>query len=362
MMNLKDWRPPLLILKKTTRIKMKEYGSDFHICLNEEFLNGLKNPFINKSFSLLFSGRAALYALLKASREKHSWKKVYFPSYYCHEVVNFVKSLDFDVYYYTFNPFLDEENKNIAIRDVSENVIINVSFFGLKKLQLPYYKNASIIEDLTHDILGVPNSKFYFGSLRKVLPLPCGGFFSGDSKIDFSVHHNLKSEALAIKKIAAMHLKREYLNGILEDKNVFRQQFIEAEKLFGENFTNSSLPQSAKVLLESLNIHKIVDAKKKNVKLALAHLKQNDRIVYNMGSFNENALGLILQVNSYKERENLKKLLISKNIYPAILWPNQFQKRDIEIEKRSMFLHIDYRYNSEDILYITTVLNQYFHE
>ena len=52
--------------------------------------------------------------------------------------------------------------------------------------------------------------------------------------------------------------------------------------------------------------------------------KLNDLIVFT----NENALGLLLVVASSGKENNLKQYLISKNIFPAILWPVQLNRRD----------------------------------
>src|SRR4030095_3034820 len=131
----------------------KEFGSDFHLCLDDKFLQFKeKNIFCdNKAFSLFFSGCSAIYSLLKFGINKHGWKKVYFPSYYCHGVVGFVSKLKIEICYYEFNPFLDIVEKDISVKDVRENVIINVSFFGVNKLKLSKYKNVVVIDDLSHD-------------------------------------------------------------------------------------------------------------------------------------------------------------------------------------------------------------------
>ncbi len=267
-----------------------------------------------------------------------------------------------EITYYAFNPFLDTNEKEISVEDHTGNVVINVSFFGLSPLNLDKYKNIVVIEDLTHNILAFKDSKadYCFGSLRKQLPLPCGGFCYSPIKKNLPVAtYNLKSDEIASQKTAAMFLKREYLEGRFQQKEVFRNQFIEAEKKFGEEFTNGRMPGIVKVIFSELNIERILDAKKRNLKLAFPLLEKSSRIVYHTGLANENALGLLLQLPSFQAREKLKAFLISKNIFPAVLWPDQIEDRDIGVEKTVLFLHMDYRYNGEDIEYITNTLNQY---
>lgn len=344
-------------------MRIKEYGSDFHLDLESKIFNTKEqNIFSNKEiFTLFFSGRSALYSLLYYGIRNYGWKKVYFPSYYCHEVTDFIKSLNVEIEYYLYNPFLDDESKELMIRDTPENVIINVSFFGLKKLKLLKYTKASIIDDFTHDISMKSDSRLGFGSLRKQLPLPCGGAILAKDLIKCpDLYPNFQSNKLAIEKIVAMHLKTEYLEGRLDQKDLFRSHFIEAEKQFGEKFTNTFMPQLVELILNKTDIDKVFNSKRENLKLVLSLLKKNERVIYNFNSTDDKALGLILQLKSFNDREKLKAHLISKRIYPAILWPGQFEKRDVETEKKVLFLHLDYRYDSEDVIYIADVLNEYY--
>src|SRR5687767_5128857 len=139
----------------------KEYGSDFHLCLEDEFLQSREEYMFSDSkiFSFFFSGRSAIYSLLEFGIKNFGWKNVYFPAYYCHEVVHFISKLPIEIIYYAFNPFLDTYEKEIHVEDRRENVVISVSFFGLCKLNLNSYKRIVVIEDVTHNILAFKDSK-----------------------------------------------------------------------------------------------------------------------------------------------------------------------------------------------------------
>jgi hypothetical protein len=274
----------------------KEYGSDFHLSLYGDFFESENNQFLNKeNYSLYFSGRSALVALLKYGINTFGWQRVYFPNYYCHEVVYFVQSfLPIEIAYYNFNPFIDSSSDRLPIDDDVKNVIINVCFFGLKKLDMSDYSKAAVIEDLTHDVLSIPTSNFSFGSLRKQLPLPCGGFIYFRKEESFSnsssnSSSNLQSENLSLQKLAGMFLKNEYLHGQLEDKSIFRKILTEAEEKFNEDFTNTIMPDVSKVILSKLDIKKILLAKNKNLELALNLLERNHEIVINFDSASNNA-------------------------------------------------------------------------
>ena len=54
--------------------------------------------------------------------------------------------------------------------------------------------------------------------------------------------------------------------------------------------------------------------------------------------------------------------LIEHNIFPAILWPDQFKKNDKQLEKTLLFVHTDFRYNSDDISEITHQIKEFVNE
>ncbi len=342
-------------------ITNKEFGSDFHLCTESKWQTNNQNFFL-KNTTLFLSGRTALYALLKQGIKKHNWKTVYFPSYYCQEVVKFIQDLTIDVKIYDFNPFLDTIDKDFKINDNPTSVIINVDFFGLKHHLFLSIKKAVLIDDLTHNLEAIKTSTadYIFGSLRKELPIPSGGFLASSNgfKLPKGKQSRL-ANSIAIKKFTAMYLKKRYLEGLSNDKDTFREIFIESEENLEGKLKSAKIPKTAKVLLQNLDITQILKAKKENINQALSNLKIDKDLVLNSQKTRLGA-GLVLQLKSKKNRDELKSYLISKKIYPAVLWPGQLTKRDIEIEDKVLFLHLDYRYNTEDINLIINKLNFYF--
>src|SRR5690606_17224946 len=129
-----------------------EFGSDFHYHSPTSVMRD--NSFWQSDqFTLFFSGRVALYNLLQFGIEKYGWKKVGFPSYYCHEVVSFCETLPIEVTYYAYNPTLDE--RQVEWGDEEGDVFVNVDFFGLRKINTQFLKNSIVIDDLTHNLLSI---------------------------------------------------------------------------------------------------------------------------------------------------------------------------------------------------------------
>lgn len=356
---------PILKKPNTGKKMSKEYGSDFHFCTDKKFLllENKNDKFLKNNFSYFFSGRSALFHILKQGIENENWSDVYFPSYYCHEVVEFVKNLPVKLHYYKFNPFLD--NEKIKIKDKKNIVIINVNFFGIVKIDFSNYIKAIIIDDLTHDILSYKhsNAHYCFASLRKELPCAVGGFcFSPKKKKLPKPEYNIQSEKIAIIKLYAMALKSNYLLDQLDSKNEFRELFEFVEKEFKHKTNNTMMPKIAKEMLCKLNITKIKLQKSQNVVRALLGIKKNGNLELNIKSNIKTSLGLILKCKDKENRNSLRQYLIKNNIFPAILWPNQKNKRDILIENTTLFIHLDYRYNQKNVNDIVNKINTFYND
>jgi len=335
-------------------MKRNEYGSDFHYDLDSKITlePGRESLFINNDFALFFSGRSALKALVSKGIEVEKWKKIFFPSYYCHEVVNFIRELPLEVDYYEYSPFLDATDKVLDVSDQQGNVIVNVDFFGLKKLELAHYKAATIIDDLTHNITGFSTStaSYCFASLRKELPIPCGGYCYSPLGYELpSGQFDVQSEEIAVKKLTAMYLKNLYLNGKFDSKDDFRNLFAEAEQEFSTDKGNVALPKTSEAVLSLLSVEKILEAKHRNIQIALHELSSCEEIEFNLGTGKNNSLGLLLRFKNELQRNACRDYLVAESIFPAVLWPHQKRERDILTEKLVLFIHLDYRYNKEQV-------------
>jgi hypothetical protein len=341
----------------------KEFGSDFHYVLSEEWRDiNTANSYLNKKgFSFHFSGRSALYSILKTGIDEYEWKKIVVPSYYCHEVYHFIASLPITIEYYNITPL---EETIISLKngdDDGQTAVLIVDYFGISKLNYNHIKNASIIEDLTHNLAEIKNSKahFCFGSLRKVLPLPVGGFCYSPKKLKLSSpDQNIIAESVAIEKFTGMYLKALYLKNQFNNKDIFRSLYTNSENDFELVSTNSQLPKIVFEYLKTLRIEKIILQKKENLRLAKKLLKPN-KIFSVMNVNDDSEFALTLKFKETTKRDLLRIFLIEEKIYPIILWPNQWLKKNKEFEDSILFIHIDFRYNDFEIKYIVSKINQY---
>ncbi|HMR18257.1 MAG TPA: hypothetical protein PKA53_03060 [Sphingobacterium sp.] len=341
-------------------MKNKEYGSDFHYINSSDFRvsdGASPSTIFDGTEQLYFSGRAALRAIISNGIDKNYWEKIYVPTYYCQEVFDFVRDLNIEIEFYRCNPL-----QNVlppSIKDDDKSALLVVNYFGISALDFGHLKNISVIEDLTHDLSLINQSKadYVFGSLRKILPLPVGGFVKSKQRLD-KIPPTLFSEEVAHEKFSGMLLKKKYLEGKIKEKDTFRNLFIQAEHSLGNLETYASLPLIVNVYFSGLDIFKIITSKKNNSLLAKSKIKSNS--IFELLTCNSNAeYTLILMFNKKEDRDNLKKHLIEHNIYPVVLWPNQIHQEDITIENSLLFIHIDFRYSAEDIQFIADIINQY---
>src|SRR5690606_27558505 len=106
--------------------------------------------------------------------------------------------------YFEFNPFINQENIEFEDFDVVGNVFINVDYFGLKKTSDYNFQHSIVFDDLTHnlDVLQESKADYCFGSLRKILPIPCGGFLFSPKKKQIPIGLESKfSEKVSIQKL-----------------------------------------------------------------------------------------------------------------------------------------------------------------
>lgn len=339
-------------------MRKKEFGSEFHFCDKDFILKKQEKVFFDdKSFSYFLSGRSSLYALLKQGIKELGWKKVYVPSYYCQDVIENLPELGIEVITFNFNPqktLLDID----FFEDDKSSVFINVNYFGIVMPNIGLFKSMTIVDDLTHDLLSIKESSsdYVFASLRKQLPIPLGGVLYSPKKYKLPTGIEcVKGGETAEYKTLGMFLKREYLENRFHNKDLFRNHYEKAEKQLTSLYKDFALPVLVKNILDGLAFERIIKKKESNIKLCSKQLKDfNDFLV----SSNEKALGILLLFNSSSERDFVRNKLIEVNVYPAILWPNQKTELDINYQNRFLFLHVDFRYSEEDIIYITTELKK----
>jgi hypothetical protein len=340
-----------------------ESGSDFHFCENAAFLGhaGDSAPIAEPKLAFFISGRTALTALIRFGMQQHGWTRIYFPSYYCHDVIDYVRRAGIETYSYAFNPFMDGNDVALDVPDESGSVMVCTNYFGVFRTIPKSFVRTMVIEDVTHDIFSYQTSvaDYCFGSLRKELPVPAGGFCTAISETaEFKPVHWSRGESVAAIKLSAMYLKSRYLVGHA-DKDIYRRLFAEGEAMLANCPQDAAMPLLARAVLSSLDIRAIKAAKQNNLSTANQMLDLKKIGCSGVRTFAQ-GLGLTVLCGHQEQRDLLKSSLVSQSIFPAILWPGQNREHDKEIAARILFIHLDYRYGLKDVETIVHCINDFF--
>lgn len=335
---------------------VKEWGSDFHYVTDNSIRNPNDEDLFFQDAALFFSGRSALLALLKFGISEKKWKKVYVPSYYCQEVYGFLENNGIVLEKYSCNPVT--KSAFSTVEDLSEHAIILVNYFGFK-LPSDALKHITKIADITHDITvaNTNGADYIFGSLRKELPVPVGGFVkpAGDLNVP---DYTAEAEEVALEKLSGMMLKKKYLEGTFEHKSVFRALLSEAETSFEHSGTHGALPALAEAYIKGMKVSEIKKAKKNNLAFIKTKIKASQYFDIS-GTANHDEFGLVLLFRKPEIRNAFRQHLIKHAVYPVVLWPGQHSEEDRRFENTLLMIHCDFRYSEEDMEYIAKIINRF---
>ncbi|MEP7106548.1 MAG: hypothetical protein ABI760_01175 [Ferruginibacter sp.] len=343
-----------------------EYGSDFHYI--DSYQGHAGKSAIDKIFPdsiIYFSGRSALSGLLSFGINTYSWKNLYLPTYYCHDVDSFLQALPINIYYYEDGPY---NNKQLELPQIDrrENVIVHVNYFGFSTESRLVTKNAFTIEDHTHDLISEwalnSTADFCFASIRKTIPVPVGGLVWSPAahKLPVVPSENNLSNSIVYMKLSAMLLKKLYLEKGNIEKRDFRTIYLNSELLFEERQTVAGLPAVIVKLINGIDVKAAKKQKLKNYNDLIDLIKAKN-ILWNVEDTRHICpLGLIMYLDSNSKRDAIKSHLISNNIYPAVLWPHQKELLAAEFSDRSLLIHCDVRYGADDMEFIAQIINNYY--
>ena len=331
---------------------MIEFGSDYHLCgenyKGENSFNFLSNK------RLYACGRHAFCALI----QQNKWKRIWIPAYFCYEVIDYIKTLHIEVKLYNDYP----GNAKVAtiIQQLpfeDGDVLLRVNYFGFDNQQPQFKLPIPIIEDHT---LGLNSywalnstADWCVASLRKSLPIAMGGALWSPKGLTLPPQIEPTSEynKLASKRYTAMQLKADYLNATYHQKDHFRSLYIETEQQI-DFLEISGIDSRTLQIIEQLDIQKWLNAKTNNWQVAYNYL---EKLLYAGSNVNIAPFSIVIKCNSEADRDNFKKYLVQKNIYPAILWamPESFEFEEArDFSKRMLSIHCDARYSETDIKYI----------
>ncbi len=334
-----------------------EFGSDFHTI---EYPTGKSLLEYYSESHLYASGRQALLDLAIA----RGWKRLWVPSYFCEESLSCISRIGIELCKYNITPLSNPSNITNNVATDNDDGLLIVNYFGLLDTRVFSDIGCEIIEDHTHNLIGSwainSTADWCIASLRKTLPIADGGILWSPK------HHVLPTapvsnditESVMARRSRAMNLKSRYLNGESICKDEFLNIFSATEQEF-DRLPISSISKASLKIVKNIDISKWYDAKYRNWSFLTKNIL-DCKLVKLLPPENTKdcPFSLILHFDDIKTRNNVRKKLIDKSVYPAILW-NIEDKSD---ESAKLFgdtmlsIHCDGRYTQEDMANLLSII------
>ena len=334
---------------------MKEFGSDFHYVNPTGGSNTLRDFFPSANYYA--DGRQALIDLYRSQ----GWQRLWVPEYFCYDVIESLKEAGLELVLYMDYPGNDDnDNANVNFR--VGDAVLRVNYFGTRGYRSPEKLNIPVVEDHTHDLIGSwainSHADWCIASLRKSLPVPEGGMLWSPVglKLPKAPEVSEENEKIAAIRWEAMRLKAQYLAGEDVEKQAFRAGFVDTEEYF-DRAEVCALDAGSQAFLRSFDIRDWFNKKRENWELLCDIKKDGVRVLMpeNRGCY---PFSLILVFTSVYDRDNVRKALIEKQIYPAILWnvPSPTEGEVFKMSNGMLSIHCDARYTKEEILQMKSII------
>lgn len=316
---------------------MKEFGGYFEL-----------EPFSGKEYHssgiLRFNyGRTALQFLL---REK-GIRRIYLPYYICDSVIDAVKALDIDIFYYhvdrNFMPLLDEQ-------PAEKELVLIVNYYALlsdAQVDDLIAKYGRVVVDNTHAFFRRPpvNADATY-SCRKFFGVPDGGYLASD--LDCCTIPGDRSED-----------RLEFLVGRLESSaSECYDSYRKAEEA-AEHEPVKAMSRFTQRILCGVDYEYVKNRRTEN------YAKLHDLLsAYNMLtdlSVPEGAFMYPLMVRSNPDK--LRKYLHRNKVYVPTLWGNVLDMVPQDSVEAAFVTHIlplpvDQRYTTEDMTEIANIVKR----
>jgi len=342
-----------------------EVGSEFHWSDDALTPPSSSENLFPENYELFSTATGILLAIerfLKGSREGRL--RLHLPTYYCMEVAAKISKV-FELCWYRDLPTEPVPDLN-SLRPLPGDLVLAVNLFGVKEGKpwqnwLTQNQDIILIEDHSHDPFSLwaqqTTAHYAMASLRKTLPIPDGAMIWSGQKMELPRPSQPESSAAA-QKLTAMLLKRAYLIGADISKDSYRILQMEGEEHLINDGDRSISTLTNNVLL-SLKISEMRQQRATNVKDFLDMLLKNQQESYqplftnwSSGSVPFNS---ILLCKNHQIRQELRRFLISKNIFAPVHWPQPPDKlsgndpKAFDLSNRLLTVPTDHRYSYNDI-------------
>lgn len=326
---------------------IREIGSEFHR-ISPDSGHGLTYPIPGH---LVFSGRTAIETVLK---ELPGAKRALLPSYCCDSMIQPFRDAGIDVGFYPVN-YENGLKVEVNIPEAVDIFLWN-NYFGFN-IPMPDLNNFTgvIIEDVTHSLFSShpyhPQSDYLVASLRKWVPINCGGYCASVKGELHQVPTVIPPQHFIDKKTAIMMLKTEYLSDLDEEKKPrFLAMYGESNHWLAKHYSCLSIDSWSREYLNSVNMERQQGIRRRNAR-ALYKGLGNAQFLFPKEFMDTPLFVPILLSN----RDAVRKILTANKIYCPVHWAKP-EEAESNLYSMELSLICDQRYNEEDMDRITSVL------
>lgn len=331
------------------------------------------------------SGREAIALSLKAIEKNRPGikKTALLPAYMCDSVFWPFERAGWNLQFYHIGKNLEPEAESLLaqIKGLQPGLIFIHPYYGFDTLKVlrPMVKTwqsqgICIMEDVTQSYY-VTHEKwdadYIIGSLRKWYPIPDGGFavsnepfpeeFCGENKVFIETKLDLLT-----KKWSYFHTPGSYEEK-KNQKSAFMAKNRDMEEWLDHYEKISPLSKESMQILSSLNEKNARDRRNENCLYLLQQIKNTTKFAPVFAKENSfEAIDSPLYFPIYaKNREELQKFLVNRDIYAPVLWPvgkengKHLSETEQEIYNQILALPIDQRYGLAEMQYIAQALTEY---
>lgn len=306
----------------------------------------------------------------------HGVKSIYMPSYCCHTMIEPFTKHGMLVKFYDV-----VASKNGLQRKVDFNtdcdVIFLMDYFGHVDEETAKiasaFKDRFLIYDATHSVYSEIDMKPYdyvCGSYRKWVDINCGfiakkgGFPEGLLTI-----FDTNKEYAKIRS-ALFDMKADYMNGVNGvQKDDFLDKINYAEEILERDYSHREPDERSIDRLEHTDIYFLKSRRNENAKYLMKEIQKlnSDLIRCINHSVDENETPLFVPVIvGDGKRDELRRFLISKEIYCPVHWPlsemHQISGDAKRIYEGELSLICDQRYGLEDMKRIVDSISKFINK
>ena len=332
--------------------KRREIGSEFwDVPLSEK-----KNSLFPNSTQWFISGRSALQSIILELGEFHS---VAMPSWCCDSIVKPFVDAGMKVSFY---PVLFDGKLTQEIT-FDCDVLFLIDYFGyaVERPDLSGFDGV-VIRDVTHSLLSTSYSDadYYFGSIRKWCGVWTGGYAWAKDEHKLAMKSGGEVGYVHLRG-TAMKQKAEFISGFREDKN-----YLELYSSAEDTLDNMGICKASERDINCalyLDTEQIRRKRRDNAEV----LRQSfpDWLIFPEMKDSDCPMFVPVIVPDGK-RDNLRRFLISNEIYCPVHWPvSEYHKLDEQTRffyDNELSLVCDQRYSGDDMYRMVETIKLFWKE